>query len=728
MITKEKIRQMRTQMSDDAIMSAMYQQDMDFKGTVDKFKPHLQTMPPVVQANFAKAMINKQYFGGFGGDGVTPSSPSAVSAYNSAAQSAVTAQAKIEKHDRNNAFGSREGSSVFDRDPNFKMEDFSLGETVSNIPESAWEMVKGLGSAIAHPIRTVSTLKDLAVGGGINAVETIAGAAGYQNAEDMFNRPEEEVASQVGKFYVERYGSLEAAAQTLQNDPVGFLADAATVVTGVGGLVKGGATVVGNVTNTATRSATALNATGRAVRATQAAGNTIARAGIAMEPIVIGGKVTRLGVGLGIKGVQKGARFGTAQMSGLSPSTLDTIMAQPSKFDELLKSGELSRGSMGERVLTGIGNKMDEISETGKAYDAIRKSTQAVDVPTGWFDDLLRKKGFDIDDAGKIKVTTESIPLTGGELKGLQDLHDLYFAKSKLSPTGVLNTRTKMTDLSKFKVGVDKTDDGTRLFREIRHAFNDDIAHPQLTALKKADDLYTPQITELNALKKEFMTKSLVDGVETWTLKDNALSKIANAQGKNNRMNLLKQVVPDIDTDLKILKAIEDVEYATGHKVGTYMRSAATIGGVASGNVPVAVMGILASPQNLLPIITRYAKLRNFKSSVVNKVVNKLKMGRKLNTEEAGMVRRAMESVEETFGVKPRKGGTLAIEDIAAMTDDIDDVPLSAFSPQGVADAAAGQKILDAGGSVDDAVRVSGTPIPPTGGGGKAPYNVPLQP
>lgn len=50
------------------------------------------------------------------------------------------------------------------------------------------------------------------------------------------------------------------------------------------------------------------------------------------------------------------------------------------------------------------------------------------------------------------------------------------------------------------------------------------------------------------------------------------------------------------------------------------------------------------------------------------------------------------------------------IKQADGLVDDLDDVPLSQMDAKGVADAKAGQEILDAGGTIDDAAKASGKP------------------
>ena len=77
----------------------------------------------------------------------------------------------------------------------------------------------------------------------------------------------EQLATQVGELMVERYGSLDAAKETLKNDPVGVLGDLSTVL-GVGGL---------GIAKTA----------GMASKTARAAGETTSKIGGKIEPLAL---------------------------------------------------------------------------------------------------------------------------------------------------------------------------------------------------------------------------------------------------------------------------------------------------------------------------------------------------------------------------------------------------------------------------------------------------------
>ena len=268
-MTKEDITRLRGQTSDESIFQNLSMQDADFSAAVDRARKSQPEMSPLQEYHFPSAMLDLYYK-------IDTKKPQASPfAYQSAD---IAMKAEMEKS-RDSAIGQLKNSPLG-----------FVGETISNIPGSALQFGKAIGSAVAHPLQTGKSLLQLGAGGTANTIEKIADLAGVKNAEDIFDLSSEETASAVGDFYVQRYGSLEGAAKTLRDDPVGFLSDIAAVATGVGGVLKGGATLAGGLTGAATKTSTALSPLGRGIRATQAVGGAMMRKGIAMEPIVIAGK------------------------------------------------------------------------------------------------------------------------------------------------------------------------------------------------------------------------------------------------------------------------------------------------------------------------------------------------------------------------------------------------------------------------------------------------------
>lgn len=109
--------------------------------------------------------------------------------------------------------------------------EFSVKETIKNIPSSAANFAKDLVHPILHPIDTAKSIQSLSQG----LIEKVLPE--QQTAEGKFGQTEnEQVVDAVGKFIDDRYGSVDNFKKTVQNDPVSVLADASIVLTGGGSL------------------------------------------------------------------------------------------------------------------------------------------------------------------------------------------------------------------------------------------------------------------------------------------------------------------------------------------------------------------------------------------------------------------------------------------------------------------------------------------------------------
>ena len=109
---------------------------------------------------------------------------------------------------------------------------FDLGKALRNIPKSGIQMGKDIFGALTKPVETIKGIGTLARG----AFEKLT--PGVQEEEASFD-------ALIG-FYKDRYGSIDKLKRTVEDDPVGFAADLADVLTLGGTAVSklGGATKV----------------------------------------------------------------------------------------------------------------------------------------------------------------------------------------------------------------------------------------------------------------------------------------------------------------------------------------------------------------------------------------------------------------------------------------------------------------------------------------------------
>jgi len=102
--------------------------------------------------------------------------------------------------------------------------EFDPANAVKNIPASAKELVKGVAKAVAHPIETGKAVGNIALG----AVEKLI--PGEQESEPY--------AEAFWNMLKDRYGSKQNFLSALEHDPVGVVADASALLTGVGGAAR----------------------------------------------------------------------------------------------------------------------------------------------------------------------------------------------------------------------------------------------------------------------------------------------------------------------------------------------------------------------------------------------------------------------------------------------------------------------------------------------------------
>lgn len=173
-----------------------------------------------------------------------------------------------------------------------------LSQAAENLLPSAKENVGNLVSALAHPIDTAKTMLDL--GAGIIQNVLPEGFVQYMG-EDKASR---ELASKVGKFYVNRYGSVENAKKAIAQDPVGVMADAATVLGIGGGLARGIATPI----------------PGAAAAQVARVGGALSKAGAVIDPINAMMKIPEV---VGSAGVKAAA----SKLSGVGERAIEEAYA-----------------------------------------------------------------------------------------------------------------------------------------------------------------------------------------------------------------------------------------------------------------------------------------------------------------------------------------------------------------------------------------------------------------
>ena len=177
-----------------------------------------------------------------------------------------------------------------------------LAQAMVNFPRSAYELGKSTFEAVTSPIETGKAVVDLG--------NSVLGKMGVTDASP-------EMADRVGKFYTNRYGSVENAKETFATDPAGFLADAATILTGGGAAVRQipGAAKVGKAVERAGAAIDPLNVATKAVKG----GGKVAAAGLGFTTGA-GTRAVEEAAKAGYRGGEQGQAF-VGQMRGTAPVT-----------------------------------------------------------------------------------------------------------------------------------------------------------------------------------------------------------------------------------------------------------------------------------------------------------------------------------------------------------------------------------------------------------------------
>lgn len=365
--------------------------------------------------------------------------------------------------------------------------------------------------------------------------------------------------------------------------------------------------------------------------------------GLGVEAVAGAGRVVARGTKAITKAGGETTKFGVSQISGLSPETISVIKNMPNEFKEAVEHG-LGRVELASRVKKSIDAELSALSSTGKGYETIRGSVDNVVLPKNWFDNIIKKHGLTIE-KGKIEATSKSRVREPGDITALNNVYSRYAEKNTFSANEVLNLREDLSNLAKYGEG--KTGASVQFARQARSDI-DELAKTQIGGLEKLDKIYAPQVKLLKQIKKDYFNK---DG----TLKDGALNKIANltGRGKEQILGRLERIEPGITTEIKILKAIEDVELAKGQKVGAYARGAG-LGLVATGGNPAAAVltAIAASPSVIVPVIRWYGKVANKTSSFINGIIKKIQSGIKPNPKESSVISDAVKKLSEKKLIK----------------------------------------------------------------------------
>jgi len=287
--------------------------------------------------------------------------------------------------------------------------------------------------------------------------------------------------------------------------------------------------------------------------------------------------------------------------------------------------GKKSVETVFDDVKEKISDKRLANSEMWKEYWNLRKNKAKV-VDTTWITNdmkkTLKENWITIDKNWNLKFKD----LSKFNPKQIAALTDAWAELKKIEKAKNINAGTvldmrqkfddklnwdgKAMDLNWNLSAVDKATEW--LIREMRWAI-DNRAKWSIEWLKALDDKYASSLKEIVDIKKDWLNP---DG----SLKDNARSKLRNLTKAWNEEKLtrLEKLVPWISQDLKALDVWLTIDRATKQWVWQYSKNiwlAWTIWFAASWNIPAALVsawiGILATPKNFVRVIEAYPDIAN---------------------------------------------------------------------------------------------------------------------
>lgn len=475
-------------------------------------------------------------------------------------------------------FPSQEGGTVAGQ----------LGRTLGNIPSSVFGVAKG-ALGLIDPRNIAANIKEIATG----VPELVREAGGRKEAASVFGRALPGAAAQLLPRAVTEAAKAAQAGVTGNQEEF----DAA--------LQNLERELVNNPAELPLEILTAGRATAAKFGRVKQFDAVVSKAAAPItEP------VSRAGQAVG-RGVSRGTRGITAQATGLQPSTISQVLETPEQFTKQ-KQSAFSRQAVGEKVQVDFNKRLFELSDTGAAFRNFRQSGQTVDVNPNFIEKIISNTAkADIVD-GKIKPTGESIIRDAKDIRAIQSLLDFWrpeFQKGALTANEFLNFRHDVTErLAKFERDIGKSGALESVGRRMRRSLNQKL-RGKFEGLIELDAKFEPKKRDIERLGKDLFDRE-------GNLRPASIDRIANlttgTARKSELLSRVEELSPGSSQQIRILRAIEDIEKAAGIKVGTYARAAVIGGGLAtSGVVGAMVAAILTSPDFAVPIIRQFGALRN---------------------------------------------------------------------------------------------------------------------
>lgn len=363
--------------------------------------------------------------------------------------------------------------------------------------------------------------------------------------------------------------------------------------------------------------------------------------------------------GKAITGVKKAVtapiRFSLNKFYGTGTDTIPTLYENLKKNPDFVKYAknlgvDVTTETLLNKVTKLVNNRSNELAGIGKEYNTVKDipvnktlDQSKITGPEGVF----TSRGITVNEEGILDFTNTKIGKEGDRnaiSKAIKVANRQYETAND-----VLNARGQIDDLINYDTDI--TTKGQSVLKAIRSA----VDEMSPVELKKIDVQFSPEKRYVKNLRK-LLFNSVGD------LKPNALSIIINLTNRNNKgkLDILENLYPNIGREVRVLKALGDLEALEGNKIGAYGRASSTISaglgtyattGSGLGAVAAGVAALIVSqPSVLFNMIRAFAAVNRIPGKIVDVIKSKIENGNKLTPKEQKVV---IDTINEEGGKTP---------------------------------------------------------------------------
>ena len=235
----------------------------------------------------------------------------------------------------------------------YESDENTFFQALTNIPSSAQQFGSDIITPFLHPIKTAKSIGQL----GSSVVNLF-------RSGDQGN---EELAKQVGNFFVQRYGSLENIKKTFATDPVGMLSDVSIILTGGGALAAKAPAMAGTV-------GSAVKTAGKVIDPINVASKAVSAA----SPIVSAPLTAAVGMTTGAGGEALRQGFQAGKVGGDTAEAFTSSMRGATDMGEVVTDATSAMKTISDKSKTSYKGGMEKLKlgETKIDFGDVKKSVE----------------------------------------------------------------------------------------------------------------------------------------------------------------------------------------------------------------------------------------------------------------------------------------------------------------------------------------------------------------